>query len=41
MNYSIDKVDIDKIDLCMPPNKILGPAVEVRAGAEDRNDLPV
>ena len=28
MNYSIDKVDIDKIDLCIPPNKILGPAVE-------------
>ena len=41
MNYSIDKVDIDKIDLCMPPNKILGPAVEAGAGAEDRNDLPV
>ena len=41
MNYSIDKVDIDKIDLCMPPNKILGPAEEARAGAGDRNDLPV
>ena len=41
MNYSIDKVDIDKIDLCIPPNKILGPAVEAGVGAGDRNDLPV